>query len=239
MTHPLDDVADVFCLGPQEAEGWRSYVRLDAEGKLDPAGWTAERQNGELLERRRFHARAVWQYTAMVDMAEAHGWDETEATLKALRMCSVVELRVAEVELLDFQLLVQAVGIDNKTSDRDELYLTAKMVHSTLLHLHDLLARCSGVKRSGRKDLMAEGPSATDNRVVLARCLCNAVRGMAAYLRPTFGVLRVRYEEEWVDGELEGLARRMQLVMRQLDRVVVVLGDLDPRKERRIKVEEV
>lgn len=228
----IDDIVDVYCVGPQPLHRWRPYVSIDADGKLQPPDWDPRAANEEMIRKRHFHARSAAQYTLLADHAREAGW-EVEPTLVALRTCAILDMRYQEISLLDFQLLTQTVGIDNRTTDRDELYLTAKMVHSTQLFLHDVVARCTDVKKSNRKEVLREAPSLTDGKVQLARCICNGVRAIKAYYQPAFAAMRARYEAGAADVErdMEALIKRMKVVMMQLDRVVAVLGD-DPRCDK-------
>lgn len=228
----IDDVADVFCVGPQPLSRWRPYVSIDADGKLQPPDWTPQAENERMIRKKHWHARCAVQYSVLAEHAAECGW-EVEGTLKAFLTCAVLDMRYQEICLLDFQLLTQSVGIDNRTTDRDELYLTAKMVHSTHLFLHDVTAKCTGIKKSGRKEVLQEAPSAVDGKVQLARCICNGVRAIKAYYEPAFAAMRARYEggDAGVEQDMDGLVKRMKMVMMQLDRVVVILGD-DPRCDK-------
>jgi hypothetical protein len=135
-----------------------------------------------------------------------------------------------ELSLAEFQLLTNTVGVDNRTTDRDELYLTAKMLHSTHLFLHDVIAKCRGVKRSNRKEVLQEAPSVTDTKTQLARSVCNGVRAVRAYYQPAFAAMRQRLDagELDVEKDMDALVKRMKVVMMQLDRVLVILTE-DPR----------
>lgn len=233
----MEDIVDVYCLGTQPMDRWRPYVRINEEGKLEPLDWTPQGENNRWIHKKEFHARCAMQYSFLAAYAEENGWEIT-ATLLGFRTCAVLDLRYCELVLADFQLLTNTVGIDNRTTDRDELYLTAKMLHSTHLFLHDVIAKCKGVKRSNRKEVLQEAPSITDGKVKLARSICTGVRATKLYYQPAFEAMRQRLEtgDLKVERDMESLMKRMQMVMRQLDRVLVVLTE-DPRCEK-LKVGE-
>jgi hypothetical protein len=212
----LEDIADAFCVGPQPLERWRPFV--DLETKKD---WTPEGEHERLLHNREVHARCVHEYTLLCDLATQ---ETVKKALSAFRTCALLEMRYHEIALANFQILCGMVGIDNRTTDRDELYYAAMCCHSTHLYLHDVIAEGHKVKRSNRKDVLATRPSRTDTKTALARNVCDSIRAIHAYYHAAFRVLRAGCDGE-EESELFHLGRRMRMVMEQLDRVLVVLTD--------------
>lgn len=221
----MEDLADVFCVGPQPMERWRPYVMIDADGELYPKGWTPQSQNEHLIRKREYHARCAYQYSQLADLAKEQGW-EVHTSIYAFRNCALLDMRYYEIALASFQLLTQTTGIDNKTTDRDELYLVAKALHSTQLFFHDTLAKCAGVKKNQRKDILAEAPSHTESKTQLARKICNGIRAIENYYQPTYAGLRQKIEAgTFVDDQMELMAKRMAMVMKLLDGILVILVD--------------
>jgi hypothetical protein len=220
----VEEIEDLFCVGEQPLERWRPYVRID-DGEIFPKGWTLQGQNDELIAKRRFHARTAYQYMQLADVAKAQGWYVWE-TLRAFELLSVLETRLVEISLANFQILTGTVGVDNRGCTTEDLYLAAMTLHATHLHLHDLIAQACRTKKNNRKEVMGERPSLTDGKNRLARAICEGVRSVNAYCQPAYAALRARSDSgDAVQGDLETLAKRFKMTVRQLDKVLKVVEE--------------
>lgn len=93
MGEGLEDIVDVYCVGPQPLDRWRPYVRIDEEeGALRPLDWTPEGENQRLIHKKEYHARCAAQYALLAACAEDNGWEVT-GTLLAFRTCAVLDMR--------------------------------------------------------------------------------------------------------------------------------------------------
>lgn len=220
----FDTMADAFCVGLQPMERWRPYVQIDAQGELNPKDWTPQAENERLISKRDYHARCAYQYTQLAQLSKDCGW-EVYTSIHAFSNCALLEMRYAELALANFQMLCGTIGVNNRECDKDMLYLTAMTLHSTHLTLHDILARKANKKNNSRKEILQERPSLTDSKTQLARGICNGIRAVHAYFEPAYGALRGMYEsgDVRIEDEMEKMVRRMQMVIKQLDNVLVVL----------------
>lgn len=222
-----DSIADVYCLGPQPLQAWRPFVDITADGELQPPQWTPQSEYEQLLHKREWQARSVYQYTMLIEIAG--NW-EVHESLVAFRACALVDLRYQEIALARFQLLCGMVGIDNRTTTLDELYYAAICCHSMHLHLHDTIAAAKKLKQSRRKEVMAEKPSRTDTFTQLAKNLCCSIYAIHLYWPPAYACLREKYDRGSQDAmdahtAIEHMGKRLGMVVGQLDRVLCLLTD--------------
>lgn len=214
----MEEIVDIYCLGEQPLERWRPFVNIK-EGKLIPPDWRPEQQYDHFITKREWQARVLYQYTQLQDLCA--DW-EILSSLTAFRRVALLELRSTEFSLAEFQLLCGMVGIDNRTTSYDELYYAAVCCHSFHLYLHDTLAKCRNVKKSNRKEVLAEKPSRTDKFADLALNLCNQVQAIHLYYEPTYSALRASASFE---PEMDQMGKRAGMVIVQLDSVLCMTTD--------------
>lgn len=202
----FDDVVDVFCVGPQPSSRWRAFV--------DCKNWTPEKHHDELLNRRTYHAKMVYEQTLLLQTVEPD-WLSTKH-ISYIRAVALVELRTVELHIASYQLTCQMVGI--KGSCRDDLYLAATMAFSLHLHIYDRVCSMMSVKK-GRGEVLADKPGSTDSRAALVKTLDAQLHACHTFLQMGRDLIKEGFGEK----EVCELGKRMTLTIRALDKVFIVL----------------
>lgn len=216
----MDSVQDVFCVGEaaKEMSRWRPFVDVLPDSRIDP-NWCPHLHNEKLLVAHQHQGQIVYEHALILDSLEGsrdRKW-LTKPILSYFKLIAEIELRCIEVEICSFQLTTETVGIDCSVS-KNALYAAATFAHSVHLYLFDLACKMSGQK-SGRGDIMAGAPSRTDGARQLASKLDKEV--FAVHLLTSQALPRMK--GGLTEPDAAGLAARMGLMMRALDKVIVVV----------------
>lgn len=153
----LEEVQDVYCVGPQPAARWRTYINVE--------NWDPETHHDGLLLQRAYHAKMVYELSLLYEMCET-SWVSRE-TMEHLRLAALISLRSTEIHLASYQLMTGQIGFKR---GRDALYHTAAIAHSVRMHLYDMFSKVAQLK-GGRGAVMQERPSCTHTCKQLIRCI--------------------------------------------------------------------
>lgn len=217
----MENIEDVYTVGElaKDMVRWRPFVDVLPDGRLDPE-WTPQLHNDYLLEMHRRTGRLAWEH-AVVHGSLAEDSDrkwECASIYDHFRLIAEIDLRRVEIEICAFQLTANTVGIRTDAAHRNDLYLATSVAHNLHLLMWDL--SCKSVKKkSGRGELMQHKPSVTDRASGLAAKLDKEL--FAVHFLSSEALPKLSTSLEHADAM--ALARRMSLLIKCLDKVIVVL----------------
>ena len=214
----METVADIYCVGDlaKDLERWRPFVDVTGDGAFDPS-WAPQLHNDRLLQNHQHQGRVVYEHALLLESVRDEKRWVTKPLLTYFKLIAEIEMRCIEVEICSFQLTANTIGI-RCDGPFEELYAAATFAFACNLYLFDLACKHLN-KKHGRGEILAEKPSRTDSRKRLAAQLDEqilAVHLMVKQILP-------RLQNAMVDGDAAGLAHRLKLLMRALDKVVVIL----------------
>jgi hypothetical protein len=211
----IDLLADVFTVGESSVLRWRGF--LDVAAPVPDPVRTARDTHARLLHRRASRAASAYDFALLIGVADDR---KCVVILRYYFQVALFELRSSEIELVSYQLTLNSVGL--RLQDADTLFWAATCAFSTHLALWDAVAAHQDVK-AGRKEVLAERPSRTDTPLQLAK-------GLDLHLHALHMFLLHKIYQVWKDAGpdeaiplLNGLNRRLHLLVQALDTVVVLL----------------
>lgn len=213
----MDSVSDIFCVGElaKELNRWRPFVDVTANGQFDRS-WHPQLHNDKLLKHHQQQGRVVYEHALLLESVKGQKWT-TQPLLTYFKIIAEIEMRVIEVEICSFQLTCNTVGI-NCSAPFDDLYAAATFTYATNLFLFDIA--CAQLKKKhGRGEVLAEKPSRTQTPKQLAAALDQQIFAVHMLCKD----ILPRLQAKLVGEEAAGIASRLGLMMRALDKVIVIL----------------
>ena len=121
--HGLDVLSDIYCVGLQPIERWRSYI--------DATDWDPKQYHDKLMGKRAYHARIVWEMFTFKSFTD-FTWLST-TSLNLLAETALLEMRSIEIEIISYQLTCGMIGI--KCDDHRDLYRCSLEFYTLVLWL--------------------------------------------------------------------------------------------------------
>ena len=151
------DHEDCYVAEPT-SERWRSFI--------DVEDWEPEIHNKSILNRRKYHARVVWETTMLIAMTDIN-WLSTSA-IQLIQDVAKFELRVVEIELVSYQLTCGMIGIGAK--ERVKLYHCAVNLFMCNMFIAEVLMGDMDEKQKKiHRKLMGIKPMPGDSKKDLCR----------------------------------------------------------------------
>lgn len=213
----MDTVSDLFCVGElaKDLGRWRPFVDVSPEGKFDPT-WHPQLHNTKLLAHHRDQGQVVYEHALMLESIRGEREWKTKPLLTFFKVIAEIEMRCIEVEICSFQMTCNTVGI-NCSAPLDDLYVATAFAHAANLYLFDLA--CAQLnRRHGRGEIDAEKPSRTDTAKQLAANLDRQIFAVHLLCKE----ILPRLQKQMVGDQAAGVAHRLRMMMRALDKVIVV-----------------
>lgn len=219
----LDEVEDVFSVGPCSLSRWRQFVDVTQTHPRFQPGWSADAHFTHLAERRAHHARISYEIGTLVELChpgDSEPWMCAEH-LRNMGNVSMLELRTCEVEMFAYLMTTRKVCVRLPHSEIEKLYLATLYVHNAHLFAWDSVSGQAVKLVKGRKDILALRPSRTETMRQLAQGLDENLMGLHSMLRFAVPML---YKDGGLKPlapvQVQGLVKRLGLMMRAVDNVV-------------------
>lgn len=217
----FEALEDVFTVGElaRDMDRWRPFLDLQAGGRIHP-DWNPQMHNERVVETYRRQAKLCYEHALVLSILEDDGertW-ECRPFYRYFKLIAEIEMRCSAIEICSFQLTANTVGIRTQAPHREDLYLACALGHATHLYLYDMV--CNALrKKTGRGEIAAEKPSRTDTSTELARNLDKQIFSIHILATQALPRMKGSFSEE----NAEGLSRRMGMLVKALDKVLVVL----------------
>lgn len=182
------------------SERWRSFI--------DSEKWEPDQHNKDLLSRREYHARMVWETCMMLSIMDID-W-VCKDSLEALREVGHLELRITEFAIVSYQLTCGMVGIGAR--ERQKLYHCA----INLYMCNMFMSKSIGAEKGTLEKLKDLKPNASDSKQELCRQIDISVFGAHQLLSKGIHIVN---ENEKVVRELN---QRLRDCIKSLDLVLVI-----------------
>jgi hypothetical protein len=193
----------VDCYVPvSDSERWRTYIDSDA--------WEPEKHNKDLLSRREYHARSVWEASMLLSFTDID-WVSTD-TIIALRDVGHLELRITEIEIVSYQLTCGMVGIGAR--ERQKLYHCATNLFMCNMYMSKILES----KKSTLVKLENLKPSPSDSKKDLCKQIDLSIFGAHQLLTKGLESMREKRGHELV----AELSEKLKRCIISLDEVLVI-----------------
>jgi hypothetical protein len=179
---------------------WRSFINSEQ--------WTPEQHNKDLLSRREYHARMVWETCMMIALTDID-WVCTDSLI-ALREIGHLELRITEIAIVSYQLTCGMVGIGAR--ERQKLYHCA----INLFMCNMFMSKAIGAENHLLLKLEELRPKASDSKKDLCRLIDLAVFGVHQMLSKGLNMINEN------DNVVIELGRRLRDCIKSLDLVLIV-----------------
>ncbi len=184
------------------SERWRSF--------LDVEKWEPEQHNHDILNRRKYHARVVWETTMLIAMTDIN-W-LCIPSLELVHQVANLELRITEIELVSYQLTCGMVGIGAR--ERVKLYHCAIKLFMCNIFIAEVLI--AGKKNKTYEKLMETKPSPSDSIKDLCRQIDLGIFGAHEMLSKGLDIIKETQEA------FTQISTRLKDVIVSLDSVLII-----------------
>ena len=139
---------------------WRSFINAE--------DWDPKKHNDDLLKKRDYHARIVWETSLLITMTDIN-WLCVDA-IKVIQNVAHLELRISEIDLVSYQLTCGMIGVGAK--ERVKLYHCAvKLFMLNIFMMKTIVGSFGGEKESVDKKMAGKKPEPSDSK----RTLCKQI----------------------------------------------------------------
>lgn len=206
----IDLVDDIYCVGKSPGKRWRMFI--------DCKDWNPRQFHEKLLVKRAYNARMCWETSHYLGIAESN-WLSRE-TITLIQRTAHFKLRVAEFEILTFQLTCGMMGI--KCDDHDMLFKCSVLVFTTMAWFSKSVLDIGNHKDKDRRaahiDLVSDlRPYSVDSKTRLAGLIDKNIFTIVQFLTTHEGVLPMN------SNLVEEMAKKMKNCILLLDEVIQIV----------------
>jgi hypothetical protein len=206
----IDLIGDIYCVGESPGKRWRMFI--------DCKDWNPRQFHEKLLVKRAYNARMCWETSYYLGLGESN-WLSRE-TISLIQRTAHFKLRVAEFEILTFQLTCGMLGI--KCEDHDKLFTCSVLVFTTMVwfskNVLDLGDNKDKERRTAHIELMQDlRPFSVDSNKRLAILIDKSIFTIVQFLTTHEGVFPLN------SNLVEEMAKKMKNCILMLDDVIHVV----------------
>ena len=198
---------DIYCVGESPTTRWRSFINAK--------NWSPEYYNDLLIKRKAYHARIVYEMLFIESFTDS-SWLSL-GSLKMIKDVAYLEMRVAEIELMSFQLTAGMIGL--RSVDKKAIYHAAVTMFLTNLYLAELIMDTGTKTKTQRKeyvDLVNVRPLSSDSPKEHAKACDEFIWGIQEFLK------RGKLFVEANNSIVEPLGKKLSECVKAFDKVAYV-----------------